>query len=280
MSEEEPAAEKPSSDYGVWLTMVSAREVPHLSKKAIDAAIKRWPEHERDAREHGIPGLGSGNIYRYPQSKLFIEPFDIPAHWPKAFSLDVGWRNTAALWFTKSPLNPATADQPSENPEYGEGIIYIFDEYKGGRREPSQHVKAIKEKGASIPGVIDPASNQRSQRDGQQLLMAYRSLGLQLKKAINSVDGGITMNLNLLNSESIKVFSNCVEFRKEYRNYRRDISFNIVKRNDHLMDAWRYFVLSGLDLLDWSDRESEESDGHTRESERVRSAMRRGAWMI
>ena len=44
---------------------------------------------------------GSGQhlaVYPVPESDLIVQPFKIPAHWPRAYGLDVGWRGTAAIW--------------------------------------------------------------------------------------------------------------------------------------------------------------------------------------
>ena len=277
-----------AGEYGVWLTMVSQREVPHLSEQAIEAAIKRWPEHERDAREHGIPGLGSGNVYRYPQSQLFVPKFTPPAHWPRFFSLDVGWKWTAALWFTKA-MAPLVEEGSKESQEerdasqaWTTGRYYVYDEYKRGKLEPFQHAIEIKARGDHLPGVIDPASNHPSKMDGRQILRAYRSLGLQLTPANRSVPGGILNVTNMMNDESLKVCSNCTEFRREYRTYRRDKDHNIVKKNDHLMDCLRYGVMSGLVLLYSGVKEPGDDAKKLREKNRrqLGIAMREGAWMV
>jgi hypothetical protein len=43
------------------------------------------------------------------------------------------------------------------------------------------------------------------------------------------------------------VFSTLVNFKAEYRIYRRDENGHIVKQFDHLMDDMRYLIMSGLD---------------------------------
>ena len=290
MSEE--TAQPIAVDYGVWLTMVSMREVPHLSEKVIAAALAIYPEHEQDAREHGIPGLGAGNIYSYPLSKLFVDRFPIPDHWPRAWSFDVGWNWTAALWFTKAmaPLKGSeeeereTQGERNNNPAWTTGRYYIYAEYKKGKMEPYQHAEEVKtiHDGKVLPGVIDPSANHPSKRDGKQLLKAYRSLGLQLTSATNSVTGGIINVRNMLNSGQVKAFSDLKEFRKEYRHYRTDKNGNVIKRNDHLMDDLRYFILSGLPLLNLNFKQpnADRAKRNSRKQMQVRRAMADGAWMI
>jgi hypothetical protein len=47
-------------------------------------------------------------------------------------------------------------------------------------------------------------------------------------------------------SGRLKVFSTCRNFLSEFRIYRRDDNGKIVKENDHLMDAARYLIMSGM----------------------------------
>lgn len=39
-----------------------------------------------------------------------------------------------------------------------------------------------------------------------------------------------------------------MNFLKEYRLYRRDENGKIMKENDHLMDAMRYYIVSGIEV--------------------------------
>jgi hypothetical protein len=75
----------------------------------------------------------------------------------------------------------------------------------------------------------------------------YRELGLELQPAVNAVEAGITEVWQLLVSGQLKVMASCTNWLREFRNYHRDDkgSGKIVKRNDHLMDATRYLIVSG-----------------------------------
>jgi hypothetical protein len=107
------------------------------------------------------------------------------------------------------------------------------------------HATAIKAPGEWIPGVCDPAARGRSQRDGRQLLEDYRALGLHLTEAQNTVEAGLYQVWERLSTGRLKVCRSLANWRKEARLYRRDDKGNIVKKEDHLMDATRYLVMSG-----------------------------------
>jgi len=81
--------------------------------------------------------------------------------------------------------------------------------------------------------------------DGKKLIQAYSDLGLNIVVAFNGVESGIYEVWSRLSSGRLKVFRSCQNWLKEFRLYRRDEKGQIVKQNDHLMDATRYGVMSG-----------------------------------
>jgi hypothetical protein len=214
-----------------WSIGITWDDVPHLSevdKKELWASI---PPHQRDARAKGIPALGSGVIYPVAEDSIVVEPFKIPEWWPRAYALDVGWNRTAAVWGAWNRENDT---------------VYLYDEYYVSEAPPQVHADAIKGRGAWIPGVIDPASRGRSQIDGRALMGEYQALGLDLMPANNEVEAGIFAVYRRLVSGRLKVFSSLANLRSERRLYRRDEKGKIVKERDHLMDAERYLVMSGM----------------------------------
>jgi phage terminase large subunit-like protein len=206
--------------------------VPHLSESTKEKLLASFPPHERDARANGTPQLGSGAIFPIPESDVFVDDFPIPDHWPKAYGLDVGWKKTAAVW--------GALDRETDT-------IYLYSEYYRGQAEPEVHAKGIKARGEWVPGVIDPASRGRSQVDGRQLIQQYMDLGLNIDVAFNGVESGIFEVWQRLSSGRLKIFKSLVNFQAEFRLYRRDDKGRVVKENDHLMDAGRYLVMSGLE---------------------------------
>lgn len=181
--------------------------------------------HLRAARRSGRPSMGSGNVYPIALEDLLVKPFVIPTYYRRLFALDVGWNRTAALWCAIDPQSD---------------VMYLYDEYYKGEQQPPIHAAAIRARGDWIPGVIDPASQGRSQRDGIQMMQDYKNLGLKLKPAINHVDAGLSELWQRMNTGNLKVFNTLSNFAKEFVLYRRNLKGNIVKENDHLMDCMRY----------------------------------------
>lgn len=209
-------------------------DVPHLSHEARADLIKSIPPYQLDARTKGIPQLGSGAIYQISESDFAVNDFPLPDMWPRCFGLDVGWNRTAAIWGAR--------DNES-------GIIYLYSEHYRAHDEPSIHSEAIKARGAWIPGVIDPASRGRSQKDGIQLLSLYRGMGLDISTAVNAVEAGIYACWSLFCAGKLKVFKSLSNWYQEFRLYARDQDGKVTKENDHLMDAMRYLIMSGRDRM-------------------------------
>jgi len=209
-------------------------DVPHLSEQAQNELLASIPPYQRDARTKGIPQLGSGAIYPVAESDVLVQDFEIPAFYPRAYAMDVGWNRTACLWGARDNET---------------GIVYLYSEYYRGQAEPVIHAQGIRSRGDWIPGVIDPASRGRNQFDGSRLIETYRELGLILTDSKNAVEAGIYETWQMLSNGRLKVFNSLVNWLMEFRIYQRDEKGKVVKQNDHLMDCMRYLVLSGLNAM-------------------------------
>jgi phage terminase large subunit-like protein len=214
------------------VVMAGWDDVPHLTDEMKSELLASIPPFQRDARSRGIPQLGSGAIYPVPESEFLVDPIPIPDHWPRAYGFDVGWNKTAAAF--------GAIDRDND-------ILYITGEHYRGQAEPAIHAQALKAPGDWIPGVIDPASRGRTQADGIQLLEMYKGLGLDVEIANNAVESGLYEVWQRLSTGRLKVFRSCGNWMAEFRLYRRDEKGRIVKNNDHLMDATRYLVMSGIE---------------------------------
>jgi phage terminase large subunit-like protein len=214
------------------VTQCDWSEVPHLDEAAKVQILASTPIYQRDARTKGIPQLGAGAIYPLLESDIIVPHFPIPKHWPRSYGLDVGWNRTAAVWGARDPET---------------GICYLYHEYSRAQAEPVVHADGIKAAGDWIQGVVDPACIGSSQTDGRTLMEMYAGLGLKLDIATNAVEAGIYEVWDALSTGRLKVFDTLRNWVSEFRKYHRDEKGRIVKKDDHLMDATRYWWMSGRD---------------------------------
>ena len=212
--------------------MATWSDVPHITPEMQASLLASIPAYQRDARTKGILQLGSGAIYPVPESEITVDPFELPRHWRRSYGMDVDgterrWcgrdrsRDRHGLHHARALPGPGRAGQPC----------------RGGARQ-----------GEWMMGAIDPAARGRAQKDGVQLVQQYRDLGLVLVEADNAVEAGIFDVFTRLTTGRLKVFRTCQHWLSEFRLYRRDDKGHIVKANDHLMDATRYWVRTGLAL--------------------------------
>lgn len=217
---------------------------PHLNyseamRQEMEEIKKSTPPHLLEARTEGKPTLGSGSVFPIPEKEIVIlEKVELQPTWRRCYGMDVGWNCTAAVFLA----HDTDAD-----------VVYVYDCYKAGKKEPELHAAHIKYRFPTdppliVPGAIDPSAEQRSKIDGRQLFQLYRKNGLKLMEADNTVETGIAEMWSRLNSGRLKVLwnSNTAEWIKEYLKYRRDEHGRIVKNDDHLMDSTRYGIMTAL----------------------------------
>jgi phage terminase large subunit-like protein len=216
---------------GKHVTMCDWDEVPHISENDKEVLLAATPPWLREARSRGIPQMGSGAIYQIPIKDIQVKRFEIPSHWKRYAGMDVG-NKTAAIWFAISPDN---------------GKHYAYNEYYREGQLPSVHAETISLPGNWIPIAIDHAAHGRSQIDGKNLFDMYEDLGLKLHNADKSVETGIYTVWELLSNGTLKVFDDLARFAEEYQKYRKDEKGNIVKKEDHILDAFRYAIMTGRD---------------------------------
>lgn len=208
-------------------------DVPHLEEAAKIEMLAAILPYQRDARSKGIPDLGAGAVYPMTQEDYITDRKPDPS-WKRAYGLDVGRTETAAVWIAFDPE---------------QSFAIAYEEYWRGDAEPSIHAAAIRAKGEWIPGAVDPASIAGSQIDGRQLIELYRDLGLDLTPADNAVTAGTGKVWNLFSTGQLKIARHLTHLLRQLKIYRHDEKHRIVKVNDHGPDALRYCVMTGPDIM-------------------------------
>lgn len=197
-------------------------DAPHLGEKEKRDMLAATPLHLRDARSKGIPSMGAGAIYPFAVQEIKVDPFPIPPHFRRGFSLDDGWKVTAVGFYALDPDHD---------------ILYKTAELYLREQRPEQVAQMILTRGAWLPGTGDAAAKTR---DGVQVLDIYKRYGLNLSLANKEVEAGIYDVQIRLATGRLKIFSTCQNTLWEYQRYRRDENGKIVKVDDHAMDETRY----------------------------------------
>lgn len=216
--------------------LASHADATHISTEEKKRLYDSYSPHEREARTKGIPSLGSGLVYPVLDESILVAPFTIPEHWPRCFGMDFGWHNTAAVFIAH--------DQDND-------VAYIYGEYLAGHLTPQHHAFELIKQGADwMPGAYDHAGESATQDYGGNIVDLYQQAGIRnwVPADKRSVNKGIYTVLQRMETGKLKILNTCNKLMTEKRMYSRDDNGNIKKGNDHLMDAMRYGIVTGLPI--------------------------------
>ncbi len=211
------------------------RDATFYTTEEVDAITAQYPDHEKEARVHGNPAMGSGVVYPIPDEQISVDPFAIPAHFRRICGLDVGIDHpTAAVWLAHD------ADRD---------IIYIYDVYRRGGVEIAVHTAAINQRPKLIPVAWPHDMLQREPKTAQVISDIWRKQGANMlgmsaryKDETGGPQGreGVVMEiLQRMQTGRFKVFSPCIDWFQEKRIYHRKEG-KIVAKNDDIMSATNY----------------------------------------
>lgn len=230
------------------------RENKYIDHEALDELTFRLSEDDKRVRTEGDFVALTGLIFPYSRQVHRIK-YEYNSALPVYASMDHGMRNpTCWLWYQVD----------------SDGNIFVFHEYYEAGRVVADHARAVKmwEKQNDIYPVYrvgDPSiQNGIPTANGiskQSVQSEYAHHGIYIALGNNDVDTGLNRVSFLLKPpdfETPRLFidESCVNLDKEFRMYRwedwanKKTSANKApkampkKRDDHAMDALRYFCMS------------------------------------
>lgn len=203
------------------------------------------PEDLRRAWLEGDWETFEGRVYpEFRRDTHVIEPYPIPASWPRYRTIDVGYRApTAALWGALDP----------------DGRLVIYAEHYEAEQTIAYHAAAIHRiSGPDWQGLtgMDPAADQRTAASERSAMQQYAEHGIRAIKAPNALWPGIQRVKQMLQPDEdgvprLFVFSTCTNLIRELLTYQWDPAATAagapretpLKVNDHAVDALRYMVM-------------------------------------
>jgi len=143
----------------------------------------------------------STGVFRVPESDLVMDPFHMPAEWPRAYGLAIQSNSVAALWGARDLS----------------GTIYLYAEHQFPHAEPSANARAIERLGSSIPGVISAALVRGAQDARNSIAQLYRQQGLNIQIVRHGEEAAEYQFRQLLVTHKVKVFGSLAGFLDAYR---------------------------------------------------------------
>ncbi len=263
------------------LILVDMDENPYLDEKTKRRALAGMTREEVEARKSGRFVHFAGMIYDEFSRNTHVIPEirELPESIRIYVGIDPGMRHMCAvLW---AYLN-------------AEDTLVVFDELalQGYNvREVCEAIKLQNQKWGKhvdekvIPimpysYVIDPAARNVMHNTGRSDQMEYTKNGIVTILGQNSVTAGISATKQRLQSHRLLITANCQNTIDQFRKYRwktatrseDDPKEQPVKKDDHMLDALRYVVMS---MPQPPTEEEREEDSLTPLQRAVRNDIRR-----
>lgn len=233
------------SDSEVWYIMMSWQDNPFLNAEEVRLMESVLPQSELESRQHGRFRASGGMVYpEFDESFHVIDPFDVPAQWQSAVSIDPGFVNPlSAHWYAVD----------------GDGNIFVIAEHYAAGLSAEEHCARIREisdrlnwkklPSGHIQALMDSASLQKTLSGPRSVAQLFYENGVSVNTKVDkNVWTGVQRVKSYLTKREgrpgLYIFRNCPEMIREIKAYRYGEGESPVKKDDHAMDELRYFVMS------------------------------------
>ena len=229
----------------IWYEFMEWSDNPYLSPKEIKLLETSMDENALQARRYGKFAVGEGLVYpEFDEGVHVIEPFDVPLEWQDNISIDPGLNNPlAALWFAV---------------DFDDNVYVVYEYYQAGK-DVDYHAEKIKEACARlnwhtdgkgrIESLIDSAANQRTLAGIKSVTELFYERGILVNPNVNKdLFSGIQRVKSYLSRKNglpdIYIFPTCVNLIRELKGYFWGSGDVPKKRDDHALDALRYYLMT------------------------------------
>lgn len=235
------------NDPEIWSIFMEWKDNPYLDEGEINAVSAAMSPEELESRRYGRFSSSKGMIYpEFDESVHVIEPFDVPREWYDNISIDPGLHNPLACLFFATD---------------GDGVVYVVAEHYESDRSVPYHAAKIKEIAARLGwhtdgkgrvcALIDSAATQRTLASSRSVAELFYDEDVLVNTRVNKdVFSGINRVKEYLRPiahpehPKLFIFSSCVNLIREIKGYCWGEGESPVKRDDHALDALRYFIMS------------------------------------
>ena len=226
------------NDPEVWCTHMEWKDNPYLDASEIEGMTALMSEEEQQSRRFGRFRSGEGLVYpEFDPERHVIDPFDVPADWQCAVSIDPGLRNPTSCHFYAADYD---------------GRIYVVGEHYAAGKDVDWHAEKILALADSLGWRRDSSGRLRAL--SQRTLAAEKSVaelfaerGISVNTRVNKdLYSGIQRIKSLFSKDppEIFIFRNCVNLIRELKSYWWGEGDRPRKVDDHALDELRYFVMS------------------------------------
>ena len=231
------------NDPEVWSIRMEWGDNPYLDPSEAERMSELMSEEEKLSRRYGRFFAGEGLVYpEFDPERHVVDPFDIPAEWQCAVSIDPGLSNPTSCHFYAVD---------------GDGVIYVVGEHYERGRDIDWHAEKIlaladslgwrRDFSGRLRALIDSAATQRTLASEKSVAELFYERGIAVNTRVNKdLYSGIQRVKSLFarKPERIFIFRNCVNLIRELKGYWWGDGDRPRKVDDHALDELRYFVMT------------------------------------
>ena len=235
----------PKNSPDIWCEFMEWADNPFLPASEIKALTETLSEEQLETRRYGRFKANSGLVYpEFDENVHVIEPFNVPADWYDAISIDPGLKNPlSAHWYAV---------------DY-DGTVYVIAEHFEAEKSVEYHAGEIKRISARlgwgtdangrIRALIDSAANQKTLAAIKSVSELFYEQGINVNPNVNKdLFSGIARVKQYLKPAAGKpklfVFKTCVNLIRELKSYRWADGDAPKKFDDHALDELRYYIMT------------------------------------
>ncbi|HLY82953.1 MAG TPA: hypothetical protein VKQ71_08200 [Acidimicrobiales bacterium] len=225
------------------VVVVDMDDNPHLEEREKRLALEGLSAEERAAKKSGRFVHFAGLVYHeFSRSRHVVPSVPIPEGATVVGSIDPGTRHMAAVVWAYLG--------------YDDDLV-VFETVAMKQSTVAQVCKQIRlveqKHKIRVPYyIIDPAARNVAHQTGRSDQMEYLDNGVITVLGQNAVTAGINRVKERLQTDRLHVMADCETLLDEFRRYRwvtqnrseHEAKEVVVKKDDHLLDALRYLVMS------------------------------------
>ena len=212
------------------------KEAEHFTAEEKERRLAGYKRHERDAREKGIPKLGSGAIFITPEDMIVEDAIEhVPAHWAKIWGVDFGIGHPFAAVLL---LHDRDGD-----------VIHVHHTIRMSDALSIVQAQRMKDVAAGVPVAWPADGTHRDKNYGEPLALGYKKHGLHmLGEHAHFADGSVSTEAAIHEIDErektgkLRVAKHLTEWLEERRFYHRKDG-QVVKLRDDLMAATQKAVM-------------------------------------
>ncbi len=230
-----------SQDEEIWHEHVEWADNPFLDSEEVKNLSKCMDEESLSSRRYGRFSEAEGIVYKeFNPSIHVIEPFDTPFEWQDNISIDPGLNNPLACLFFSIDYD---------------GTVYVVGEWYMAGKDIDYHAGEIfalakklnwhTDSKGRLNALIDSAADQHTLASRKSVSELFYERNIIVNTNVDKqLFSGIAQVKSYFAENKIKIFSTCVNLIRELKTYWWGKGDKPIKKDDHALDALRYYLSS------------------------------------